>query len=293
MKRLLLILSLLPIFCYAQTEWEAVEIQTQSITDNISFLIGRGGNIGVIHSEEGIMIIDDQYAPLSHKIEAALMKLSESNLKFIVNTHYHGDHTGGNENLSINGAIIVAHENVKSRLSTPFYSTMWDREVEAKAKSFWPKVTFKENMTFDFSGEEIEVIYTPAAHTDGDAIVHFKTSNVIHTGDAFVRYGYPFIDVSAGGSIDGFIDAQDKLLSLADEETKIIPGHGELSAMKDVKEMRTMLIETRKLVADLKASGKTLDEILTANPLAPYHDRWSGSFIDTILFTRTIFNSLK
>lgn len=292
MKRLVFIISLLPAFSFAQTDWESVEIETQSITDNISFLIGRGGNIGVIHSEEGIMIIDDQYAPLSEKIEAALADLSNSNLKFIVNTHYHGDHTGGNENLSKDGAIIVAHENVKSRLSTPFYSAMWDREVAAKTETFWPKLTFKENLTFDFSGEEIDVIYTPSAHTDGDAIIHFKTSNVIHTGDAFVRYGYPFIDVSAGGSIDGFIQAQDKILSLANEETKIIPGHGELSSIAEVKELRTMLIETRELVANLKSAGKSLDEILTANPLAAYHDRWSGSFIDTLLFTRTIFDSL-
>lgn len=293
MKNHLATILLMPSMLFAQTDWSSVSIQTQKVTDNISFLIGRGGNIGVIYGKEGVMIIDDQYAPLSEKIKVAISSLSAGELKFIINTHYHGDHTGGNENLSKDGAIIVAHENVKERLSTTFYSTMFDREVEAKSEAYWPKLTFKDNLSFDFNGEEIDVIYTPAAHTDGDAIIHFKSSNAIHAGDAFVRYGYPFIDTSAGGSIQGFIDAQDLILSLANAETKIIPGHGGLSTIEDVKELKAMLVETKELVAKLKEEGKSLDDVLTANPLQPYHERWSGSFIDTQLFTRAIYQSLE
>jgi cyclase len=230
---------------------------------------------------------------LSEKIKGALGTLSEGSLRYIINTHYHGDHTGGNENMSRDGAIIVAHDKVRDRLSTPFYSSMWDREVASVPESYWPKITFSEDISFDFFGEEIRVIYTPDAHTDGDAIVFFKTSNVIHTGDVFVRYGYPFIDVSAGGSIDGIIAAQELILSLANPDTRIIPGHGEISTITEVIELKQMLMETRDLVSDLKKEGMTLDEVLTKEPLAPYHERWNGSFIDTQLFTRLIYESLK
>ncbi|MDH5609690.1 MAG: MBL fold metallo-hydrolase [Cyclobacteriaceae bacterium] len=292
MYRLVIYLLCFPFALSAQTAWDSVTIKTKPVNERISYLEGRGGNIGVLHGPEGIMLIDDQYAQLSEKIKAALTTLSSSPLRFIVNTHYHGDHTGGNENLSSDGAVIVAHHNVRQRLSTPFYSTMWERDVEAVPAANWPVITFSDNITFFLNGEEVQATYLKNAHTDGDALVYFKTSNILHAGDAFVRYGYPFIDVSAGGTIDGFIAAQEKILSIADQNTQIIPGHGQLSGIADVQELLKMLRETRDIVARLKASGQTLDEALSANPLAAYHARWSGSFINSDLFVRLIWQTI-
>ncbi|MFT5568219.1 MAG: cyclase [Cyclobacteriaceae bacterium] len=291
-KSLLLVLLLLPMFLFAQTDWSAVEIKTNEVTDKIAFLVGRGGNIGVLHGPDGVMIVDDDFAPLSEKITEALAALSQSDLKFIVNSHYHGDHTGGNENLSANGASIVAHQKVRERLGTTFYNELMDREIASKPESYWPTITFKEDLTFFLNGEEVKIQYVPNTHTDGDAVVFFATSNVIHTGDAFVRYGYPYIDVAAGGSIDGFIAAQRTIMEMANQSTKIIPGHGELSDIVDVQELLDMLLATRQIIATHKSQGKILDEILTLNPLADYHEKWSGSFINSDLFTRSIFDSL-
>ncbi|MDH5367694.1 MAG: MBL fold metallo-hydrolase, partial [Cyclobacteriaceae bacterium] len=284
---------LYPLTMYGQTDWNAVKINTINITDNISYLNGRGGNIGVLYGVDGVMIVDDQYAELSDKIKKSLDSLSKNDLKFIVNTHYHGDHVGGNENLSKNGASIVAHQNVRKRLGITFYSSMWEREVESKPETFWPVITFNDEITFYFNEEEVQIIHIPKAHTDGDALIYFKTSNIMHTGDGFVRYGYPFIDVSAGGSIDGMIAAQEKILEVADANTKIIPGHGGISSVDHVKELLNMLKETRKIIADLKTAGKSLDECITSKPLEQYHKRWSGSFINSDLFVSLIYESMK
>ena len=296
MKRLLPLLLLCflagPNALLAQRDWDVIEIKTTKITDNISYLEGSGGNIGVLHGSDGVMMVDDQYGELSVKIKAALAALSSNELKFIVNTHYHGDHTGGNENMSGDGVSIVAHRNVRARLGNTFYSAMFKRDVEAKPKTFWPVITFNDEMSFHFNKEEVQIIHTPSSHTDGDALVFFKTSNVLHAGDGFVRYGYPFIDVSAGGSIDGIIATQKKILELANKDTKIIPGHGEISTLEDVKELLVMLNETRKIVADLKLSGKSLDECVSLNPLKNYHERWNGSFISSDLFVSLIYDSV-
>ena len=281
-----------PIFLFGQRDWDAIEIKTTHITDNISYLQGSGGNIGVLYGSDGVMMVDDQYGELSVKIKKALAELSSNNLKFIVNTHYHGDHTGGNENLAGDGVSIVAHQNVRERLGNTFYSSMWKREVEAKPETFWPIITFNDEMTFHLNNEEVQIVHTPSGHTDGDALVFFKTSNVLHAGDGFVRYGYPFIDVSAGGSIDGMIATQEKILELTNADTKIIPGHGQISSIKDVKELLKMLNETRKIVADLKSNGKTIEECVSLSPLKEYHERWNGNFISSDLFVSLIYDSI-
>lgn len=282
----------LPVLTFGQRDWDSIQIKTHNINDKISFLEGSGGNIGVLHGEDGIMIVDDQFAELSEKIKAALANLSDGDLKFVVNSHYHGDHVGGNEEMAKDGAYLVAHQKVRERLGMSYTGAIMGREINAKPASFWPVITFTETMNFYINGEDINITYLPNAHTDGDVLIHFKSSNVMHTGDSFVRYGYPYIDVDAGGSIDGFIAAQDKILELGNAETKIIPGHGGLSSMDDVKEFRDMLKGARKAVADLKASGKSLDECISANPLEKYHERWSGSFINSDLFVRLIYVSI-
>lgn len=286
-------LSVLSLLSFAQTDWDKVEIKTINLTENISYLQGAGGNIGVLYGKDGIMIIDDQYAQLSDKIKEAISNLSDGELKFIVNTHYHGDHTGGNENMSANGALIVAQQNVRKRLGISFHNDLLNRDMEAKPESYWPKLTFSESINFYFDDEDVQVTFVPNAHTDGDALVYFKNNNVLHTGDTFVRYGFPFIDIAAGGSIDGFIAALDKILEIANADTKIIPGHGELSTIEEVKELRKMMVETRKIIADLKAKGKTLNECEKAKPLAAYSERWSGHFITTDTYIMEVYESLK
>lgn len=292
MKKLLLILFFIPLLVSAQRDWRKIEVKNNPVKGNISFLTGSGGNIGVLHGSEGIMIIDDQFAPLSDKISETINAFAEGDLKYVLNTHYHGDHTGGNENFKNAGATIVGHDNVRSRMQIDFSDDVLKREVKAKTEGFWPGVTFSTDMTFHFNEEEVQLIYVADAHTDGDALVHFKTSNVIHAGDAFVRYGYPFIDVGGGGSIDGMIDAQKKILEISNEETKIIPGHGALATTEDVRELLTMLEETKAIVVNAKNGGKALEDLIAEKPFADYHERWNGNFISSDLFVQLIYESL-
>lgn len=293
MKNLLLGFLLLPFLAAAQRDWSGVEIKQNPVKGNISFLTGSGGNIGVLHGPEGIMIIDDQFAPLSEKISTAIGSFAEGELKFVLNTHYHGDHTGGNENFKEAGATIVGHDNVRKRMQNDFKDEIRDRVVEAKSSSFWPVITFSKDLTFFFNGEEVQLVHVPSAHTDGDALVHFKTSNVIHAGDAFVRYGYPFIDVAGGGSIDGMIAAQKKILELSNEDTKIIPGHGDEATIAEVQELLQMLQETRSIILNAKNGGTKLEDLIADKPFASYHERWNGSFINSDLFVQLIYESLN
>ncbi len=292
MNRILLLLLIFPSLTFSQRNWDAVEVKVHNVSENIAYLEGSGGNIGVIYGEEGIMMIDNQFAPLTSKINTAIATLSQEQLRYVINTHYHGDHTGGNENFAEVGATIVSHDNVRTRLGITFQNEALGREMEAKPETFWPGVTFSKDLTFHFNEEEIQITHFPRAHTDGDAIVFFKTSNVIHAGDCFVRYGYPYIDISAGGTIDGIIAAQRNLIDMANEETKIIPGHGEVSSIREVQELLQMLIETREIVALAKDQGESLASLLDREPLANYHERWSGSFIDSDLFVKLIYESL-
>ena len=292
MKKIIFSLLLFPYLSHAQG-WDDVQIKSTNVASNIYMLQGRGGNIGALVGEDGVLLIDNQFAPLSEKISAAVKELSSSDILFVINTHYHGDHTGGNENFKNQKAEIIAHTNVIKRLKTSFNDPIMDRTVEAKPETFWPTVNLPFNETgLKLNGEAFSIVHVPSSHTDGDVIVHFKNANVIHTGDAFVRYGFPFIDVSAGGSIDGFISAQEKILELADENTKIIPGHGEISSTKDVEELLQMLKETRAIIADKKESGVALEDLITMNPLQAYHDRWNGNFITTDLFVQLIYESI-
>ncbi len=291
MKFFSLLFAFIPFFIQAQ-EWEDVVIQSTKVSDKIYYLEGRGGNIGVLLGKDGVLLVDDQFAQLSGKIKSKIKELGNVSVSHVINTHFHGDHTGGNETFKNEGAIIVGHQNVRERLAQTFENKALKRKVEAKEESFWPDVTFQSDSSMKLYGEQIALIYLPYAHTDGDAIVYFKTSNVIHTGDAFVRYGYPFIDVSAGGTIDGFIDAQERILALADENTVIIPGHGKSSSRQDVQELLGMLKDTKNIVAKAKNEGVALEDLIPQEPLKDFHERWSGNFINSDLFVQLIYESL-
>jgi cyclase len=284
-----LLACMIQLASFAQDQnFDTVQIKTNKITESIYMLEGSGGNIGVLTGKDGTVIIDDQFAPLTEKIKAALAKISDQPVRFVINTHYHGDHTGGNENLGGEGAIIVAHENVRKRLSTDQFMAAFKREVKASPYAALPKVTFTDSVTFHMNGETINVFYVKNAHTDGDVIIHFKESNIFHTGDVFVRYGFPFIDQGAGGSIDGMIKATDLLIVRTNEQSRIIPGHGALAAKKDLFDYKSMLVTVRKRIADGIAQGKTLEQIVDTDPMKGYK-----STMDKTLFVKLVYDSLK
>ena len=212
-----------------QANLDTVKIIPVKITDNLYMLKGSGGNIGVLIGKDGTLIIDDQFAPLSNKINGAIKTLDPGEIRFLINTHVHGDHSGGNENFMKMGVTIIAHDNVRERMTLPYVNPTQNTTTPPRDASAWPVITLSNKISFHLNNEDIDVIHLEKGHTDGDVIVYFKKANVFHTGDAFVRYGYPFVDLSRGGSYDGFILTLDKLLMLADDNSKIIPGHGEAS----------------------------------------------------------------
>ncbi|MCS5546678.1 MAG: MBL fold metallo-hydrolase [SAR324 cluster bacterium] len=253
-----------PFQLYGQ-DFDNIEITTNHVKGNIYYLEGSGGNIGVIVGDDGVLIVDDQFAPLTNKIEAAITDLTKLPVTFVVNSHFHYDHTDGNENFGRAGAFIVAQDNARRRMeSTQVLAS--GREQQAYEDVGLPKITFFDSMRFYFNDEPIELIHTGAGHTDGDAQVYFLESNVIHTGDMFVRYVLPFIDQNNGGSLDGMIEATDKLASIINDETIIIPGHGELSNRDDLLNYRDMLVTIRGNLTRAKVQGLTPAEMLGTEP---------------------------
>ncbi len=294
MKRilsLLLICSCSFTFLFAQ-DWSAVEIKTEKLSDNVYVLFGRGGNVGLCVGEDGVFMIDDQYAPLSEKIVAAIAEITDKPVKFLLNTHWHGDHTGGNENFGKKGAVLVAHENVRKRLSTDQFMQAFSRNVEAKPDSFWPEVTFKKDVTFHMNGEEIIAFHVHNAHTDGDAIVYFPKSNVVHMGDTYFRERFPFFDVSSGGSVNGMINAANKVLFLANEDTKIIPGHGIVSNKVELQKYRDVLMALRDRVQGAIDDGKSFEEIIAAK-LSTSFEGWGEMFINYDKIVDLIYTDLS
>ncbi|HET9744731.1 MAG TPA: MBL fold metallo-hydrolase [Chitinophagaceae bacterium] len=272
---------------YSQN-FDSVQIKTTKLTESIYMLEGAGGNIGVLVSNDGIIIIDDQFAPLTEKIRAALSQISSKPVRFVINTHFHNDHTGGNENFSGQGAIILSHENARRRLTTDYFFEAFKETQKASPYEALPKVTFADSVTFHVNGETVHVFYAKNAHTDGDVIIHFKESNIFHCGDVFVRYGFPFIDQGAGGSIDGMIRACEQLIAITNDQTKIIPGHGGMSTRKDLMDYKHMLVTVRTRIADGIKQGKTLQQIADSDPMKGY-----TVIVDKWFFVQSIYNSLK
>ena len=273
---------------FSQENFDSVVIKTTKITNSVYMLEGAGGNIGVLIGNDGIILVDDQFGPLSEKIKNALKAISDKPVKFVINTHYHGDHTGGNQNFGGDGAIIVSHENTRKRLSTDQFIAAFKMEQKAIAYEGLPKITFTESVTLNLNGETIQVIHVKNAHTDGDAIIYFKEANVIHGGDVYVRYGLPFIDQQNGGNIDGMISGTEKILTLSNDKTVIIPGHGQLASKKDVLPYKNMLQTVRARVADGIKKGKSLDAIIATDPGRGY-----TAVFDKAAFVNTVYYSLK
>lgn len=285
--------TLLSLPLSAQQDFSKVEIKTTEVAPNLYMLNGAGGNIGVSVGDDGVFVIDDQFAPLSEKIMSAIGELSDKPVSYVINTHWHGDHTGGNENFGKSGAVIVAHENVRERLSTKQFMVAFGREVPAAPDAALPVVTFTENVTFYFNDTQIQVMHLPAAHTDGDSMVLFTEANVLHMGDTFFNGFFPFIDQSSGGSLDGLISSTKKTLAMVDDSTKIIPGHGPLSDKAALTNYLAMLEEVQATMEPMVSSGKSRAEVLAADPLGALGKTWGNGFMKTPVFTGIVFDVMS
>ncbi|WP_282607689.1 MBL fold metallo-hydrolase [Pelagibius sp. Alg239-R121] len=274
-------------------DFSKVEIKTEKVTDSIYALFGAGGNIGVSVGSDGVFIIDDQYAPLSDKILAAVRELSDKPIRFVINTHWHGDHTGGNENIGREGAAIVAHENVRKRLLSPQTIPAFNRTFEAAPAGALPQVTYVDGVTLHLNGEHARIAHLPNAHTDGDSFIHFTEANVVHTGDLFFNGFYPFIDAWSGGSIDGVIAAVDVILGIANDKTKIIPGHGPLATRTDLVAYRDMLQRVNDLVTQGIADGKSAEELVKSGAFTDIETTWADGFLNTEKFISIVYEGKR
>jgi glyoxylase-like metal-dependent hydrolase (beta-lactamase superfamily II) len=265
----------------AEDRFAGVEIKTQKLTENIYMLVGAGGNIGISSGADGVLMIDDQYRPLAGKIKAALAPINKDAPTFLLNTHYHGDHTGGNIEFGTD-SIIMAHENVRVRLINGNTSV-------GTPDHALPMITYTDRASIHFNDEEVALIHTGASHTDGDTMVHFKSSNVIHMGDNFFNKRFPYVDLGAGGSVEGLKVSIEKVLSLADKNTQIIPGHGELATPADLELKLEMINATGSSVKTAIAEGQTLEQIIAAGVEPKWKD-WTWGFINEERWLTTLYN---
>ncbi len=274
----------------AQQDMSRVEIKVERLAPGVAVLFGAGGNIGLSFGEDGNVLIDDQFAPLTTKILAAVNSVDPDPVRFVVNTHWHGDHSGGNENLGRAGAVIIAHDNVRRRMSVDQFSKRFGKAA-ASPKVALPVVTFGQGVSLNLNGDVLRIIHVKAAHTDGDSLVYWTKANVLHMGDTFFhKMSLPFIDLGSGGSIDGAIAAVRAGLALAAPGVKIIPGHGPMATRGDLEAYLAMLVDVRGRVAAAKAAGRTLAQVKAANPAKRYEV--AGGFIMADSFVETVYASV-
>ncbi|TNF45457.1 MBL fold metallo-hydrolase [bacterium] len=270
----LLVVGLLGLSISASAAQEEVTISTLKVRDGIYMLVGEGGNIGLFIGEDGTFLIDDQFAPLTPKHLEAIKAAGGEVPKFLINTHYHADHTGGNENLGKAGALIFSHDQVRERLTMETVIEAFNMTTPPQPKAALPVVTFSTDITFHLNGDTLHAFHVPHTHTDGDSVIHFKNANVIHAGDVLFNGFYPFIDVAHGGTLKGMIEAADAVLALADGETKIIPGHGPLGDKAQLQAYREMLATAYERLKQLKVKGMNVEQAVGEKPLADLEERW-------------------
>ncbi len=281
-------LALTPLSAAAQQDFSQVEIRTEQVADGLYVLFGSGGNIGVSVGEDGAFLVDDQYAPLTEKILAAVAEVTDQPVRWVLNTHWHGDHTGGNENLGREGAMIVAHENVYRRLNPAEFADLVGRSQQSAPEGL-PVVTFNDRVSFNWNGETIRVNHMPNAHTDGDALVFFTNADAVHMGDTFFNGRYPFIDVDSGGGVHGVIAIADYVLGNTSASTRLIPGHGEITDHTSLRAYRDMLATVRDRVSEMMGEGMTEDEVVAAGPTADLDADWGEN---SERFVRGVYASL-
>jgi cyclase len=282
-----------------QQDFSKVEIKSTRLTDNLYLLQGAGGNIAAVMGADGVLLVDDQYAELSERIRAAVQGLGvgDPTVRFVVNTHYHYDHTGGNLPFARAGAVLIAHDALRSRFAAGGIAGnggSLTRPVPAAEPRALPVITFDHELTVHLDGEDIRVVHYPNAHTDGDSVVYFPQAHAVHMGDIFVRYGFPFIDVNGGGSVQGMIAACEEVLRTLPAEARIIPGHGELADPAALREYLQMLKDTSAAVGAALRAGKSLEQMKQAHLLGAWSERYSPAkaFVDTDAFTESLYHSL-
>lgn len=273
----------------AQSRWDKVTIETEKITEQIYILKGSGGNIGLFIGDDAVYMIDDQFAPLTPKILEAIKKITSRKVDYLINTHWHGDHTGGNENMGKEGALILAHSNVRKRMSKE--TVRGTRTTPVSPKIALPVITFDTDISFHINGDDVLATHVHNAHTDGDALIYFANNNVLHTGDSFFQGKFPYIDLNSGGSIDGYIEGIQKMILIVDESTKIIPGHGNVASKADLIVYLTMLTTLKERVLGEIKKGKTLEDVKANTNITKGYESYNG-FINEERIRTTIYASL-
>ena len=277
----------------AQQDMSKVEINTEKLADGIWVLYGAGGNIGLCSGPDGALMIDDQYAQLSDKLLTAMKAANDAPLRWVVNTHWHGDHVGGNEAMAAAGATLIAHDRVRERMMEGQDNKFFQRKVDPAPAKALPIVTFSDTTELHVNGEDAVAFHVPPAHTDGDVVVWFPKANVVHMGDTYLSSMYPIIDLESGGSINGLVAASESVLKRIDDQTKVIPGHGTVSDKAGLQKWHGMLVGTRAAVAKLVKEKKTLDQAVAAKPTAPWDDVWGKGFMKPDLYTKVLYTELS
>lgn len=291
-RRLPIVIALLWAGSQPLPAQESIEYQKQALTPAITMISARGGNIAVSAGDDGVFLIDDQMKPFSEELLTTIREISDAPIRFVINTHYHFDHTGGNEVMDGEGAVIVAHDKLRERMTVDVFNPILRQTFPAAAPNELPDLTFSDRVTLHLNGEAVTAHHVPRGHTDGDAIVHFTGSNVLHMGDIYFNGLYPFIDLDAGGTIQGTISAVDKGLELADENTKVIPGHGPLASRQDLQTYGDFLVSARDRVQALIDSGSSLEQAIVARPTSEWDATLGAVWITPEQFVTFIYNSL-
>ncbi len=271
---------------------KAVPVKVQKLSDSVYMLQGRGGNLAFSVGVDGVVVIDDEFDDMADNIRQAIRKTSDKPIRMVLNTHWHGDHTGGNEKMHELGAIIIAQENVRKRVTTDQLMKFFKTAVKARPRSAWPVITFTESIKLHLNGDTLAVNHLPHAHTDGDAFVYFEEDNIIHTGDLYFAGMFPFIDVDSGGSLEGMIAGIKTILKLADANTQIIPGHGNLSNKQEMQGYLAMLITLNNNLQQLAKKGFSVAQAINSKPLATLEQKWGGGFMKSRSMVELLYPSV-